>query len=384
MSDSQHIVHLLDDYLDGLLSADEQHVVERHLSSCASCKTEWVRLEELVRQLKGMPDRIEPEKELWQAIDHRISKATAASDRRPAPGRAPVRRRQRQRRYSSNGLIIAGIALLLLATGSIWFISAYWSWDVDVLAGMPRIEQTSIAEAGELREGEWLETDEASRARLRVGRIGNVEIEPGTRLQLQSTEVMNHRLKLNAGRIHARIWAPPRLFFVETPAGMAIDLGCEYTLDVDGTGNSRLHVLSGYVSFAAGSREVVVPAGWRINARPGRFTGTPYSDSATPALLEALERFDFESGGPEAIDDILREVRPQDALTIWELLWHARRPERERIYDRLVELTSPPAGVTRAGVLQKDAAMITAWRKQLGVNSGFWLSALKKKKKMFP
>ena len=34
----------------------------------------------------------------------------------------------------------------------------------------------------------------------------------------------------------ARIWAPPRLFYVNTPSAVAEDLGCAYTLEVDDLG----------------------------------------------------------------------------------------------------------------------------------------------------
>jgi hypothetical protein len=56
-------------------------------------------------------------------------------------------------------------------------------------------------------------------------------------------------LSLERGALHARIAAPPRLFIVDTPSAMAVDLGCEYKLDVDAAGNSRLHVTSGFVAL---------------------------------------------------------------------------------------------------------------------------------------
>jgi hypothetical protein len=52
----------------------------------------------------------------------------------------------------------------------------------------------------------------------------------------------DHRLALDHGAIEARIWAPPRLFFVETPSARAVDLGCVYTLEVDRAGAGRLSV----------------------------------------------------------------------------------------------------------------------------------------------
>ena len=40
-------------------------------------------------------------------------------------------------------------------------------------------------------------------------------------------------MALDQGTIHARIWAPPKFFYVNTQAAVAVDLGCAYTLHVD-------------------------------------------------------------------------------------------------------------------------------------------------------
>ena len=86
------------------------------------------------------------------------------------------------------------------------------------------------------RAGEWIETDSKSRTTLRIGEIGFVEIEPGTRVRVVTEQPGEHRLALAHGEIRATISAPPKLFFVDTASGTAIDLGCEYTLSDDELG----------------------------------------------------------------------------------------------------------------------------------------------------
>jgi ferric-dicitrate binding protein FerR (iron transport regulator) len=76
------------------------------------------------------------------------------------------------------------------------------------------------------RAGGWIETDSKSRTTLRIGEIGFVEIEPGTRLRVVTEQPGEHRLALAHGEIRAKISAPPKLFFVDTASGTAIDLGC--------------------------------------------------------------------------------------------------------------------------------------------------------------
>ena len=76
----------------------------------------------------------------------------------------------------------------------------------------------------------------SSRAQIAVSSIGNVDIDENTRVRLLETRPTEHRLELARGKMSARIWAPPRLFFVDTPSAVAADLGCAYTLEVDDHG----------------------------------------------------------------------------------------------------------------------------------------------------
>ncbi|HMB91861.1 MAG TPA: hypothetical protein VKP65_13495, partial [Rhodothermales bacterium] len=193
----------------------------------------------------------------------------------------------------------------------------------------------------------------------------------------------DHRLLLEEGQIDARIWAPPRLFFVETPSALAVDLGCAYTLTVDSLGMSLLHVTSGYVELVRDDRETLVPAGAMCMARPGHGPGTAFDQKASAQLREALIRYDFENGGAAALTDILAEVRATDGITLWQLLFIADEYDRARIYDRLVELIPPPEGVTRDGVLRNNPDMLDQWQRHLGLAVMSWKGYLKNKKTAF-
>src|SRR5258707_11940541 len=97
--------------------------------------------------------------------------------------------------------------------------------------------------------GEWIETNAGSRATLRIGEIGSVEIEPNTRVRVVKTRPEEHRLALARGEIRAKISAPPKLFFVDTASGTAVDLGCEYALSTDEEGLGLLRVTKGWVTI---------------------------------------------------------------------------------------------------------------------------------------
>jgi len=229
---------------------------------------------------------------------------------------------------------------------------------VETLAGAPMIE----GGADRIGVGGLLETDARSTARIAVANIGTVDVSPNSRVRLEETGKDEHRLSLERGKLHAKIFAPPRLFVVDTPSAKAVDLGCEYTLDVDKNGDSVLHVTGGWVALERDGRESVVPAGMMCKTRKGRGLGTPFSTEATETFKKALDAFDFSRGGRASIQTIVREAEFYDMFTLWHLLSRVAKEDRGVIFDALAQLVPPPAGVTREGILSLNKKMLQAWK----------------------
>lgn len=231
--------------------------------------------------------------------------------------------------------------------------------------------ERAIGATARLGVGQWLSTDSASQARLQVANIGEVVLETNSRLRLRETGLHEHRLELQRGTLHAHILAPPRLFLVDTPATRAIDLGCSYTLTVEATGDSSLHVTTGRVALVRrDGGEEVVPAGAVCATRQGIGPGTPVFEDATPLLRDALDRYDFENGGAAALQTVLEQARSQDTLTLWYLFVHVPVSDRGRVYDRLAALFPPPHGVSRTEMLRLEPKTAEAWREELELD---WL-----------
>ena len=354
---------------------------------------------------------------------------------RPAP-KFPQIEPQRKRVWSlawwaSGPRLVAVAAAFALVVAGSWYT---WrltrpAWDVERVAGTPKVGTSWIASTGRLGVGQWLETDGSSRAKIAVGMIGEVEVEPNTRIGLVRAQATEHRLSLERGTMRATIWAPPRLFVVDTPSAVAVDLGCKYTLRVDPSGAGLLHVTYGWVAFEQriGNTKVesFVPAGAMAATRPGTGPGTPYYEDASEKLRTALTQLDFGvsggvaggvkggvtggvaggvsggvSGGVQggvsggvnggvpggvsggvtgpvemheaALKTVLSEARQKDALTLWHLLARTNDAERSDVYDRLAQLVAPPAGVTRTGILAGDQHMRDLWWDALGLGDTSW------------
>lgn len=348
---TRHVARQLAAYLHGELSEADSERVARHLERCPRCRSEYESVGLGGRWAAGLVRHTPPER-VWERIEAGLNTAGA-------PERRPLRRPPPRRAL--------GISLAL---GALLLIGAAWratrpplpSWEVARLAGEPVAGRGRVAGTGRLRVGEWLETDGRSRARLRVADIGEVEVAPNSRLHLLATRRNEHRIALTRGKLRAVIDAPPRLFLVETPSALAVDLGCAYTLEVDDAGGSLLRVTAGYVAFERDAWQSLVPAGALCRTRPGLGPGTPRFADAPPPLRSSLDALDGGWGGPDDLRAVLDAARPRDSLTLWHLLLRASSADRVRIYDRLAALVPPPSGVRRDGVLQLDRKMLDRWK----------------------
>jgi anti-sigma factor RsiW len=339
--------------IDGQLNPDEQARAEAHLAACAECRAAHERYRFAGSMLREMT-LVEAPASIWTAIEERAGRAGWA----PAVRAAPVVLTARKPGQYIQVLALAAVLVLAVASVVVWQVSrADQPWDV------VRLD----APAGEAKValGEWIETNATSAARLRIGEIGTVDIAPNTRMQLLSARADEHRLNLARGSIRAEILAPPRLFFVETPASTVVDLGCAYTMTVDEAGVGLLRVTSGWASLEWSGRESLVPAGASCPTRPQVGPGTPSFDDAPEALRQALLAFDFADGGSSAVDAVLTAARERDTLTLWHLLTRVEPRDRARVFDRLETLTPLPSGVTRDKALALDAETLKRWREEL-------------------
>jgi hypothetical protein len=302
---------------------------------------------ELREAVERLPRSIEPPHDLWPGIRERIGRGKAGK------GGAGLGR--------ARWLVWIPLAAAAVVAGILLFRPRNESWAVQRVAGAPRVNDTPLAGTGTMRVGQWLETDDSSRATIAVGQIGRVDVQPGTRIRLVRAEATDHRLALVYGAIHAKVDAPPRLFFVDTPVGTAVDLGCEYSLETDASGRGRLHVTGGYVEFAWSGVSSIVPVDAYAETRPGSAPGVPYVSDAPPPLREALAAFTFASGGTAALQRALAAARSEDAISVWHLLARVAAPERGTVYDRLAVLVPPPPDVTRAGVIALDREMLESY-----------------------
>ncbi len=353
-----HVSTLSSAYFAGELTPLESNRVAEHLLVCHKCRAEFDAVKFGVR-IANQIEIVSAPDSLWAGIAKGLDKSTGE--------------KARLRFFKP---VVAVLALALVVGVALWWRSDRTApagqWNVARLGGAPRIDSRAIGDASKLGVGQLLETDATSRAKIDVATIGKVEIDPNSRVRLLETNAQEHRLALERGRLSAVISAPPKLFFVNTPSGVAEDLGCAYTLEVDDAGDSVLHVTLGWVALELDGRESSVPAGAACAMKRGFGPGTPYYEDATPLFKTALANLDFTHNSNErrdALERVLHEARPRDAMTLWYLLIRIDAANRALVYDRMTALVAPPQDVTREGVLNLNHEMLERWKSKLSIRA---------------
>ena len=339
---NRHVSDRLAAYVEGAIDAN---LVRRHLAQCERCRAEYADVQKGMAALENLPV-VEAPASVWNSIESVLD--------------APKRPTFNPWKFGfalSSAVIVASFAYwIVMRSGA--------PWDVDGLSGSPVVGTRHISRAGRVAPGEWIETDARSSARIKIGHIGSVVLAPNTRARVVATRPQENRIALAHGEIHAEISAPPRLFFVDTASGTAVDLGCEYSLYAEEDGSGLMRVTRGWVSFQRNGRESLVPAGASCRTRTHAGPGTPYFDDASDILKRALDTFD-ETSSLDALGAILSASRVRDTLTLWHLLSRVSAADRGRVYDRIAVLTPVPAGVSRDRVLSLDRETLTRWKDEL-------------------
>jgi hypothetical protein len=334
-----HPTRRLAAYCDGQLTDAEARAIEKHVAGCDRCRRQCDEIRfaaSLLQQLTVAS----PPPSVWNALDSRLR----------APAAPP-------RRLLNWQIAVAAGIVLLIASGVYWQRRPTGAWQIAL---------TQPGQSGTMRKsaGEWVETTAASRARIVVGTIGTVDVEPNARVQLGEVTTSRYRLALERGTISATISAPPRMFIVDTPASPVIDLGCAYTVTVGADGATELHMTSGWSALESKGFETLVPAGAMSRTRKGQPPGIPYFEDAPPVLQQAID-MTGEGLTDEVLARILGAARVRDTLTLWHLLWRTDAEQRVRVYERMQALVPPPSGVDRARVLRLDRDDLRKWREEL-------------------
>lgn len=107
----------LQDYAEGLLSAEEHEKVRAHLEACAECQKESAALDSVLEAVAGLPTEAEPSRDLWPQIEWRMGSGDGVD---AAGGKARKRGPRTRITFTAWQLLAASVALALISGGVVW------------------------------------------------------------------------------------------------------------------------------------------------------------------------------------------------------------------------------------------------------------------------
>lgn len=382
----REVRYYLNEYLAGKLIDEIRTEISGHLDRCYSCRKKAAELKLTLHSSGTLRKEIHQGGELWEGVSEFNENDPALNLN--AILYSPLRRREDQiykiklrRRILCSRWIAVGAplgAVLAAILISVFYFSktppAFWQ--VETLKGSPVAGDKIISDSGILPAGGWLKTDIYSGARLKTGMAGEMDVDPGAELQLVSTKENDYKVYLKYGRLYVKIWAPANLLSLIIPSAYVIDKGGTYTIEVDKSGSSSLHVITGNIIISSGTDKEIIPAGAVCETMKNRNPGTPYFLNTSPAFKAALSVYDFGNRSLTDLDKVIQNAGINDAMSLWYLLRDAPPEGMEAVYNKLAELVPPPAGVTLDGIKKGDNNMLFMWWDRLGCGSkSLWDSA---------
>ncbi len=297
---------------------------------------------------------------------------TLAPLRLPSKNWEPSTRRFPTRFQIYGAVAAAAAALTIAFVGGRWLFRPVESpWSVSNLKGSVQVGRGTAKDQGRLYVGQTVRTGRLSQATLEAENFGEVELKADSEMRVVENGAHAQRMDLKRGHIHALIWALPRQFVVDTPSSKAIDLGCQYDLTVDESGDGFLTVETGWVAFQFQGKEAFIPAGAACRTSVRRGPGIPFFENGTKGFRDTLQRYE-STGDRLLLTGLLASARPDDGLTLWHLLTRVPEKDRGLVFDRYAMLVKLPPTVTRERALSGDRETLDQCWNALNLDSAEW------------
>lgn len=357
---------LIDEYLEGTISPKDKEIMENHVSKCMDCRRYLDETSSLKLSLGTLSGNYEylntsEKEELWKGVESRVDFDKQRSESQRSSG-AGTRGKStgfhfRYRYIYAAAALAVVAAVIFFAVRNLKFegpvlkqqeafgMPSYWK--VSNITGTPYISNEAMAKLDSIRDGEYIITNDSSRAELFITDIGKVIVEPNTKLMIVKGEDGKNRISVEYGTIDADMQPVSNPVPVMLPSAIAMDNGSSYKLTVDQAGDGLFFVRSGKVEVISDKKQSVATAGTMLMTKKDKGVGTPFNAGSSPLLKKALFDFDFGNCDMTCVTTIVNAATDEDAITLVNMLPHVNNEYKDKLYNKAVVFAPPPPNVPR-------------------------------------
>ncbi|HEX2788527.1 MAG TPA: hypothetical protein VHP32_11570 [Ignavibacteria bacterium] len=386
MKDCEKYKILIDELADGEISDNNRLELSAHMKDCLECSIVYEQTLTFKEKMKKIPSDVKPPHTVWNRINEKITEDnievkqvagnffTIVNTAQDTAAVQPEDEPKKGKSYLK--YVIAACVVVFLGLISIPFIyradtdnpdaTAFAYWHVTKVKGAPVINDgaKSIASFDSLKAGDWIETDDSSKAIITIAGLGEITVEPKSKVKILNSEKGEHKVLLEYGTINTNFSQKSEKFSIETKNSIAWDnnpKGTAYTFSVDNKGDGMILVKDGSVLLESRGKESVVPAGKICLVQASVGPGTPFSVNASAEFRNALYTYDFEPGNTNAIYNVINTANNSDMISLINLIPRVNDDMKEQIYSKVSGVVAPPTYIIKDSLRYFDCEKLGEW-----------------------
>ncbi|MBV6478825.1 MAG: hypothetical protein HGGPFJEG_01582 [Ignavibacteria bacterium] len=371
---------LIDEFLDGMIQLKDKELMDEHIKSCAFCSDYLKKNEYIIKELSHMSDdnlymSNDEKSNYWNKIEKQIDfKRHIKSSQESAQNETENLDIGFIGRYK---YILTGIAAALLiftfyyivknidterlqsADQNFFGLPTYWK--VSSIKGTPLIGDVPVSMNDSIKEGQFILTNDTSKAELFIASLGRVIIEPNTKVLFVKGSDGNNRIAVEYGTIEADMKSDKKEFFVELPSATASDTRGNFKLTVDTSGDGLLYVNSGNVEIKSNKRDAFIPAGNFVMTKKNIGVGTPFNENSSLLFKKALAEFDFGNCAEACVNTLIKTAKPSDAVSLVNIIPIVDVKYKYDFFDKAANFVSPPVNLPKDSLEFFDNEKMKVW-----------------------
>ena len=238
------------------------------------------------------------------------------------------------------------------------------SWDVRIINGTAKINDSEMNEDGSLSLDDVLTTGDNSKAVVSISGIGEIEIGPNTIFKrTNETESCG----FEKGQIIARLINRDDLFTVKIPGTDIKDYkpGNTYSLKKLDDGRYKLDVIKGWMEAKSKHNRSIIPQNYFLYITESGGCGLPCPQDATPEIKNMISEYSLQGNAESVLGSFINLADKSEAISLWNLLPRLNPLIRGAVFDKMNELIGIPKSVTKNGTIDLDNRMMNLWFKKI-------------------
>ncbi|MCK9279554.1 MAG: hypothetical protein M0P71_02940 [Melioribacteraceae bacterium] len=394
----------LNHFFDESLDDNTQTEIDEHIRKCPHCFEEYKKLRKFFNKLKDLELSIDPPANIIDEITKNLHSKTSKEnepneveseiDRLKRINKEKLKQEQllktsrleahkkmlddkkgystiyysttNRQKQNKTLLFLFGFIIMSIGIGYGYFQFQRENspWKIKSESGIYLIDGKESTSA-KFNVDNSLNTKNDSRVIINVPKTGTIRLEPNSSIKLLTARSGDNVISFKSGSLKIVTNSDLPDFKIKFTNFDLIDYGASYTVAFDDFNNINLVVEFGYVGLRKNDSEIFINENYSCKIINRKLVSTPFRTDAPLEFIDLVLSYEKTKNTAELLDKISNKARPEDALTLLELLKKVSAVDRQILFQSISNFFPPPIGVTRNGIMRLEPDMLQMWWEEI-------------------